>query len=102
MNSELICIEKDYGVLYGIINPNSHVSSISSLSIIHNSRRKGLGSAIFYEFLYKAKKYSDLIIIEIHTHNHKAISFWEHHGFQYVGLLDQDYLEYMLTLKYEQ
>lgn len=98
MSTEMIHIAKEHGALYGSINPSCRVSSIDSMSINFDSRRKGLGSELFNEFLAKAEKLSDIICIEIHNHNDKAIKFWESHGFKYLGLLDQDYLEYSKVL----
>jgi len=97
-STELVTITKPWGRLDGEINEATRIASVSSLSVSKSMQKQGKGTEIFKEFEAKARPCSDLIGIEIFARNENAIKFWESHGFSYIGLLDQGYLEYTKQL----
>ena len=98
-STQLIELETEFGRLFGSLSPSRGVASIDSLAVYSFTEyRKGHGTALYEQFLALTKGFN-LICIQIHMYNERAIKFWQSKGFKYEGPLDQEYLEYTLELK---
>lgn len=85
--------------LKGRICKNSDVAVISNLFVDFESRRKGVGSCLFYQFQQLAKSQNKkLIAIDVFSENHIAISFWEKLGFTFSSCGIDGFDEYFKDL----
>ncbi|MCM1261869.1 MAG: GNAT family N-acetyltransferase [Butyrivibrio sp.] len=79
--------DKNMPVGYVAIYANDYVSKIayiSMIAVLENMQRKHIGSELMNRCIVEATKNNmEYIRLEVHKSNQKAISFYEHYGFEF-------------------